>query len=337
MSHLSYMSHTSNRSQGTYQQARQQGLPPKQSSATSDMSVIREEPTTDPVVNGMPSRIFEIIDTDGGGTISREEWMAAFVKLDSHKRGVISRKEWAVHGGENFVFDHIAGKHQFAVASRRDWRDAYSRLDKDHNGSITVEEWNSFAPRTVRPISPRGDSRRNSCQKMPDQPRDQQQQKEELFMDGGGRDRAGYPQRSSDQRQRMLQQQVEAAPLDSRDQAKVEQMREDIKGLRSELKRREVLLQEQVQKNRELTAANEQFSRKLSQLQNGADDSAKTRKEKSDLQMLLKTVEEENAMLKKKLQALERSSGGGADAVNGVTPAPAAASPQADSDDFEDY
>lgn len=96
---------------------------------------------------GMMSKLFETLDIDSNGELTREEWMNAFNRLDVKRQGVISRKEWTLLGGENFVFDQIAGKSQFAVANRQNWRDAYSRLDKNRDGRITLDEWFSFAPK----------------------------------------------------------------------------------------------------------------------------------------------------------------------------------------------
>lgn len=100
--------------------------------------------------DGLVGRLFRAMDTDQDGTISRDEWMKAFEMLDTKGNDVISRKEWTVMGGENHVFDSIAGKNRFAVATRRDWRDAYSRLDRDRDGAITVQEWCTFGKQNMK-------------------------------------------------------------------------------------------------------------------------------------------------------------------------------------------
>merc|ERR1740121_1721741 len=79
-----------------------------------------------PYADNRMMNLFDGIDIDGNGHISYAEWMSAFDRLDYSGKGVVSRKQWCLAGGNNEMFDAIAGgSKNFAVASRLDWTRAH--------------------------------------------------------------------------------------------------------------------------------------------------------------------------------------------------------------------
>lgn len=114
---------------------------------------------------GLPSQLFNSMDFDANGMISRKEWVKAFELLLAYNTQVISRKRWAVLGGENHIFDAIVGDSErgaTTVISRKDWEKSFDKLDKDSNGNISFEEWCGAAgpdPRDQRELSEESDGR----------------------------------------------------------------------------------------------------------------------------------------------------------------------------------
>merc|ERR1712151_717123 len=61
--------------------------------------------------------------------VAEAEWLDAFKRMDKNGDGIISRKEWAVYGGDNAIFDQIAGGNGSGPRthiSTQDWQHAFT-------------------------------------------------------------------------------------------------------------------------------------------------------------------------------------------------------------------
>lgn len=92
------------------------------------------------------------LDKDGDGTISKEEWLAAFSVIDEDGNGHITRKEFSHHTDNNRIFDTIPKKSR-AVITLVDWTNFFSMLDADASGTLETEELKSIEDEDAPPIA----------------------------------------------------------------------------------------------------------------------------------------------------------------------------------------
>mmetsp|Transcript_55031 Transcript_55031/g.159333 ORF Transcript_55031/g.159333 Transcript_55031/m.159333 type:complete len:1124 (+) Transcript_55031:53-3424(+) len=94
----------------------------------------------DDFIDGDFSDLFDFVDKDKSGTITREEWEEAFDAIDTNHSGTISREEWRQHHGKACIFDVVDGNGNGAV-SRAEWRAAFAAFDRNGDGTISYSEW----------------------------------------------------------------------------------------------------------------------------------------------------------------------------------------------------
>jgi len=92
------------------------------------------------------STLFDRIDSDGDGEVTKQEWAQAFRMLDSNGNRVVSRKEWCIQRGSTHVFDACRKKVDAHMTSE-EWMQAFKAM-ADGSGSITPQKW--LARRPVR-------------------------------------------------------------------------------------------------------------------------------------------------------------------------------------------
>jgi len=86
------------------------------------------------------SWIYQLVDANHDGEVTRIEWAMAFNAIDVDGDGAISRKEWVLQNGTTTMFDAIPKQHK-AVVRRPEWLAAFANFDKDGNGTISLQEW----------------------------------------------------------------------------------------------------------------------------------------------------------------------------------------------------
>jgi len=90
--------------------------------------------------DGQITDLFDFVDKDKSGTITREEWDQAFDEIDCNRSGTISREEWRKHHGKVAIFDVVDGNGNGAI-SRQEWKQAFDAFDRDGDGTISCQEW----------------------------------------------------------------------------------------------------------------------------------------------------------------------------------------------------
>lgn len=104
--------------------------------------------------DGRGGRIFERLDTDGDGKVSRSEFAASFDKLDRDGDGYVTREEVQALRDEKraerreLMFRHqdINGDGKIALEEFTGPARFFARLDADHDGYITEQEAQDFRP-----------------------------------------------------------------------------------------------------------------------------------------------------------------------------------------------
>nr|ABI14277.1 FRQ1-like protein [Pfiesteria piscicida] len=84
--------------------------------------------------------LWQLLDKDGNGVVSRAEWQDAFKSLDADGDGRITRKEFAAFTESNHLFDAIPKKKSIAVVTAQDWDLFFEALDTDGNGDLSFDE-----------------------------------------------------------------------------------------------------------------------------------------------------------------------------------------------------
>ncbi len=87
--------------------------------------------------------VFEFLDADGDGHITRAEYNAGFDMLDTNKDGFISREEFGCVSSIPF---HLLDKDGNEKISRKEWEDGFDCLDANGDGYITKAEFNAVSP-----------------------------------------------------------------------------------------------------------------------------------------------------------------------------------------------
>jgi len=81
------------------------------------------------------------------GLVTRLVWARVYDKLDNDKDGTISRKEWCVGGGDTELFDAIkraVGRKTTGNLLRKEWLALFDALDVDKRFSVSrtrIKEW----------------------------------------------------------------------------------------------------------------------------------------------------------------------------------------------------
>lgn len=84
--------------------------------------------------------IFRQLGIDIENGITQAEWDKAFEVLDTDGDGSISRKEWFIKRGTTLMYDAFPKK-QLASISNAEWSQAFISLDVDQDGKVSAEEW----------------------------------------------------------------------------------------------------------------------------------------------------------------------------------------------------
>lgn len=116
----------------------------KELKALLDKTGLGHHAQADEEIEGDFADLFDFVDKDKSGTISREEWEEAFNAIDTNRSGTISREEWRQHHGKAAIFDVVDANGNGAV-SRSEWRAAFAAFDRDGDGSISLSEWRQDA------------------------------------------------------------------------------------------------------------------------------------------------------------------------------------------------
>jgi len=90
--------------------------------------------------DGEITDLFDFVDKDKSGTITREEWDQAFDEIDCNRSGTISREEWRKHHGKVAIFDVVDGNGNGAI-SRQEWNHAFDAFDRNGDGTVSCHEW----------------------------------------------------------------------------------------------------------------------------------------------------------------------------------------------------
>ena len=85
--------------------------------------------------------IFEVLDADNDGRITRGEYYAAFDKLDQDKSGFITR--WEFGSSSAAPFD-LLDKDKDEKLTRQEFEAGFDLFDWDGDGYITKPEFNGF-------------------------------------------------------------------------------------------------------------------------------------------------------------------------------------------------
>jgi hypothetical protein len=88
----------------------------------------------------LPVFLFSMLDADGDGRITRQEYNAAFNILDKNGDGVISREEFNCASGAPFAMLDKDGDGYISV---KEWADGWQYFDTDKDGCINAKEFNA--------------------------------------------------------------------------------------------------------------------------------------------------------------------------------------------------
>lgn len=105
--------------------------------------------------------LFDNIDRDKSGTISRAEWIYAFDSLKQVEGDTISRRDWVQQVGHGFMFDALDADRSGTI-TRHEWLLAFDIFDRNGDGCITSSELESAHLKVRREAStrrPQGSSR----------------------------------------------------------------------------------------------------------------------------------------------------------------------------------
>jgi len=98
------------------------------------------------------SKIFDSMDADHGGTITKSEMDIIFKKLDADSSGKISADEWksaftSVYGGTGEqaakLFTYL-DKKKAGEISIDSFHALFNEMDSDKSGDVTTEEFRKF-------------------------------------------------------------------------------------------------------------------------------------------------------------------------------------------------
>jgi len=87
--------------------------------------------------------LFELIDVNCSGKLSRSEWKKAFndlMPLNHENNEVISLSDWKRHGGDPTLFEALMAPRS-NIITKESWLLAFIHIDKDRGGTITRDEW----------------------------------------------------------------------------------------------------------------------------------------------------------------------------------------------------
>lgn len=83
--------------------------------------------------------LFQSIDLDDVGSLSRDRWNEVFAQADCNRNGLVSRGEWREAFGSLAAFDFI-DQNGNGMLEHAEWDDAFVRFDKEKQGSITAAD-----------------------------------------------------------------------------------------------------------------------------------------------------------------------------------------------------
>ena len=83
--------------------------------------------------------LFQSIDLDDVGSLSRDRWNEVFAQADCNRNGLVSRGEWREAFGSLAAFDFI-DQNGNGMLEYSEWDDAFVRFDKEKQGSITAAD-----------------------------------------------------------------------------------------------------------------------------------------------------------------------------------------------------
>lgn len=88
------------------------------------------------------SNLFQRLDSNKDGEISKSEWDDEFKRVDKNNNDVITRDEWKDAGRSDVDFDMIDSDGDGQI-SKSEWDHEFNRVDLDHDGTITEDEFNA--------------------------------------------------------------------------------------------------------------------------------------------------------------------------------------------------
>eukprot|EP00438_Fugacium_kawagutii_P004597 Skav228988 [mRNA] locus=scaffold127:93884:96749:+ [translate_table: standard] len=83
--------------------------------------------------------LFQSMDPEDVGSLSRERWNEVFSKADGNRSGRVSRSEWREAFGTHYAFDFVDYDGSGSL-ERSEWDEAFGRFDKQKQEAITASD-----------------------------------------------------------------------------------------------------------------------------------------------------------------------------------------------------
>ena len=93
--------------------------------------------------------VFSMLDADGDGRLSREEYGAGFNLLDTNRDGLITREEFNCASGAPFA---MLDKDCDGFISKKEWEEGFDYLDADKDGYLTAKDFSAVTEMGAKDI-----------------------------------------------------------------------------------------------------------------------------------------------------------------------------------------
>ena len=93
-------------------------------------------------MSACPTFVFTVLDADGDGRVTRNEYEAGINLLDTDGDGVITREEFNCASGAPLA---MLDKDSDGTVSRAEWNAGFVSFDTDDNGYTTAKKFSAVA------------------------------------------------------------------------------------------------------------------------------------------------------------------------------------------------